>query len=398
MKNKRNRKKRSSSLVQLFRELNQVQKQGKNLGQTNSEEETSEPVQVFGEQQPLHNPLSDPEGLKKTGEKISERVIDYVERPEKEWKTPKLTWLKNLIWPTPRQNVKKKQVIRMDTPGLTTQQKIWIGTQTIIVSLLPLCLYLVLPAFMMYVGMVVRQWNDSAAAFVNASGNFYYAIGIVLCFFLIRWKIIRGGESFQDAVTLYWDHPDWERAAGYAILGIAASVFLSAAFTLLPFFTSYKNMTENAFQRTDLILAMISVFITAPICEEIIFRGLMLNRLLSQFSERTAVLLTSAIFAACHGNLAWICYAFVMGWLLAFVSVKEDNIFYSIILHMAFNFWTVVQLLIRQSDRFSEFLFGSWYLIAGYGLLAFLGLVAWFKMHPEFVEDIKDWMQRKERI
>lgn len=395
MKNKRNKKKRSNSLVQLFRELNQVQKQARGSGN----EASDQPFVPFYEQpQNEKKPLPDPEDLKKKGEKFSERVIDYVERPEKELKAPKFIWLKELIWPSPKYHKKKKEIIRMDTPGLTTQQKIWIGTQTIISSLLPLLLYLVLPAFMMYVGMILRNWNDSTAAFVNASGNFYYAIGIVLCFFLIRWKIIRGGESFRDAVTLYWENPDWKKAAGYAILGIAASVFLSAAFTLLPFFTSYKSMTENAFRRTDLILAMISVFITAPICEEIIFRGLMLNRLLSQFSERAAVILTSAIFAACHGNLAWICYAFVMGWLLAFVSVKEDNIFYSIILHMAFNLWTVLQLLIRQSYKLSDFLFGSRYLVAGYGLLAFLGLVAWFRMHPEFVEDIKDWMQRKERI
>lgn len=395
MKNKRNKKKRSNSMVQLFRELNQVQKQAHGSGG----EEGEQPFVPFYEQpQPMKKPQSDSEDIKKTGETFSERVIDYVERPEKELKAPRLTWLKELIWPSAKSYRQKKQLPRLDTPGLTAQQKIWIGTQTVISSLLPLFLYLVLPAFMMYAGMILRNWNDSTAAFVNASGNFYYAIGIILCFFLIRWKIIRGGESFRDAVTLYWDHPDWEKAVGYAILGIAASVFLSAVFTLVPFFASYKSMTESAFKRTDLILAMISVFITAPICEEIIFRGLMLNRLLSQFSERTAVIVTSAIFAACHGNLTWICYAFVMGWLLAFVSVKEDNIFYSIILHMAFNLWTVIQLLIRQSAWLSNFLFGSRYLIVGYGLLAFLGLFAWFKMHPDFVEDIKTWMQRKERI
>lgn len=157
-------------------------------------------------------------------------------------------------------------------------------------------------------------------------------------------------------------------------------------------------MTESAFQRTDLVLAMLSVFITAPICEEIIFRGLMLNRLLEQFSERTAVLMTAFVFAVCHGNLTWMCYAFVMGWLLAFVSVKEDNIFYSIVMHMAFNLWTVIQLIIRRIDNLQEFLFGSRILIFGYGLLAFLVLTAWFRMNPEFTEAAEKWIRGKERI
>lgn len=333
------------------------------------------------------------ENVRPKSEKISERLMEYVERPERELKGPRLTWLKSLLMPVPKKNRQRKQVLRLDTPGLTLQQKIWLGTQTIISSLLPLLLYMVLPAFMMYVGMVVRHWKDGAAAFVNASGNFYYAVGIVLCFLLIRFKLIRGGENFQDAVTLYWEEPDWSRAAGYVLLGVSSSIFLSAVFTLLPFFTGYKNLTENAFQRTDLALAMLSVLITAPICEEMIFRGLMLNRLLTRFSEKAAVLLTSAVFAACHVNPAWMCYAFIMGWLLAFVSLKEDNIFYSIILHMAFNLWTVIQLIIRRWDWLERFLFGSKVLIFGYGLVAFLAILAWYRVHPDFSEAAGDWIR-----
>ncbi len=384
---KNKKKRRQSSLKQLFGELNRVRKQDYGSGN-----ETSE---LPPKQQEMPAVSAD---IPKKSKKIPDRVMDYVDRPEKQFKGFKLGWLKSFFMPVPKKNAPKKQIVRLDTPGLTFQQKVWFGTQTVVSALLPLLLYMVLPAFMMYVGMVLRHWNEGAAAFVNASGNFYYAVGIVLCFLLIRWKIIRGGEDFQDAVTLYWRNPDWNKAVDYVILGIASSIFLSAVFTLLPFFNSYKTLTENAFQRTDLILAMLSVFITAPICEEMIFRGLMLNRLLAGFSERTAVLLTSAVFAACHGNLVWMCYAFIMGWLLAFVSLREDNIFYSILLHMAFNLWTVIQLIIRQSDRLQDFLFGSRFIIFGYGLLAFLVIAAWFKMHPEFAEDAKDWMRRRERI
>ena len=116
------------------------------------------------------------------------------------------------------------------------------------------------------------------------------------------------------------------------------------------------------------------------------------------WTDRTAVLMTAFVFAVCHGNLTWMCYAFAMGWLLAFVSVKEDNIFYSIIMHMAFNLWTVIQLIIRRIDNLQEFLFGSRILIFGYGLLAFLVLTAWFRMNPEFTEAAEKWIRGKERI
>ncbi len=353
----------------------------------------------FSGEAPGNTPETSGEPLDEQPDKMfADRVIQYVERPEKLPDVIGFAWIKKLLMPSSGRKKEKKKVIRLDSPELTFQQKVWIGTRTVISSFMPLLLYMVLPAFMMYVGMVLRHWTDGAAAFVNASGNFYYAVGIILCFLILRWRIIRDGESFQDAVTLYWRNPDWKKAAGYMIVGLSSSIFLSAVFTLLPFFSGYKNMTESAFQRTDLVLAMLSVFITAPICEEIIFRGLMLNRLLEQFSERTAVLMTAFVFAVCHGNLTWMCYAFAMGWLLAFVSVKEDNIFYSIIMHMAFNLWTVIQLIIRRIDNLQEFLFGSRILIFGYGLLAFLVLTAWFRMNPEFTEAAEKWIRGKERI
>lgn len=336
-------------------------------------------------------------GALHAGETISDRVMEFVERPEEPKRRISLHWLRAFLWPTVQDPKPKKPVRRMDAPGLSTQQRIWIGVQTILSSLLPLLLYLTLPGLMMCIGMAIRNWSGDAASFVNASGNFYYALGIVLCFFLLRWKIVRGGERFRDAVTLYLEAPNWRKAGSYAILGMAVSIFLSAMFTLLPFFASYKSVTESAFQRTDLALAMVSVFMTAPICEEVIFRGIMLNRLLAQFSERSAVFLTAAIFAACHGNLAWSCYAFVMGVLLGFVSIKEDNIFYSIVLHMAFNLWTVVQLLIRQSEGLERFLFGSRGLIAVYGLLTFLIMLAWCRVHPDFTEAAREWLKKKER-
>ncbi len=384
---KNKKKRRQSSLKQLFGELNKVRRQEYGLP-----DETQDPLLKQQEDTDVFG------NIPKRSETFSERVMDYVDRPEKELKGPDLKWLKRFLMPAPKKNIQKKPVVRLDTPGLTFQQKVWFGTQTLVSSLLPLLLYMVLPAFMMHVGMVVRHWTEGAAAFVNASGNFYYAVGIVLCFLLIRYKIIRGGENFQDAVTLYWQDPDWNKAVDYVILGVSVSIFLSAVFTLLPFFNGYKTLTESAFKRTDLILAMLSVFLTAPICEEMIFRGLMLNRLLAGFSEKAAVILTSAVFAACHVNPVWMCYAFIMGWLLAFVSLKEDNIFYSILLHMGFNLWSVLQLLIRRWDKLENFLFGSSLLIFGYGLLAFLVIAAWFKMHPDFTEAVKDWIQRRERI
>ena len=407
-------------MIDLFKELREVQRTaGQYYELSNDLDEDDEQSGLHNQNNPENLNSSDKineiksaeqAGLKHnidsfdTQQKLPDMVLDYVshsedrfahKKREKSSKRPKPV---RMLSANDGVEKEKKPIVRLDEPGLTTQQKIWIGTQTLVWAVMPLMLYIFLPALLMYIGMFIRQWNGSTDNFINASGNFYYAIGIVVCFIIIRWRIVRKGESFQEAVTLYLKETDVKKSLSYAFFGLSASLFLSAVFTLLPFFSGYKTMTEKAFQRTDLILAMISVVITAPICEEIIFRGLMLNRLLTRFSEKTAVLLTAIIFAVCHANPVWICYAFVMGWLLAFVSVKEDNIYYSIVMHMAFNVWTVIQLIIRQFDGLYTVLFGSKMIIFIYGLLAFICMFAWIKMNPEFMEKLQDWLQKQERI
>ncbi len=389
-------------MAELFKELREVQKAARDRYDISDDDAKIDGSAKSDQTDEKSGWLTDIKSVDK--QQIPDMVLDYVSHSE-----DRFTHKKNIEF-SKKVKVRKKEkkddekefetkpVIRLDAPELTTQQKIWIGTQTLVWSVMPLMLYMFLPALLMYIGMFIRQWNGDTDTFINASGNFYYAIGIVLCFIILRWRIVRKGESFQQAVTLYFKETDGKKALSYAFFGLSASLFLSAVFTLLPFFFGYKAMTERAFQRTDLVLAMISVLITAPICEEIIFRGLMLNRLLTRFSEKSAVLLTAIIFALCHANPIWICYAFVMGWLLAFVSVKEDNIYYSIIMHMAFNVWTVVQLIIRQFDGLYTVLFGSKMIIFIYGLLAFVCMFAWIKMNPVFVEKIQDWLQKQERI
>ena len=80
-----------------------------------------------------------------------------------------------------------------------------------------------------------------------------------------------------------------------------------------------------------------------PLVEEIIFRGYMLNRLLRRWPDLPALIVTTAVFSFMHGSSVWIVYAFVMGWIIGVVSMKENNILYGIFIHMGFNAPSVIQ-------------------------------------------------------
>ena len=115
----------------------------------------------------------------------------------------------------------------------------------------------------------------------------------------------------------------------------------------------------------------------APVVEEIIFRGYMLNRLLGWLDEKKSVMMVSVVFALCHVSLIWIVYALLMGVVLAKVSIEEDNIAYSIALHMGFNANVLPIWIINHVPELKAVLFANHGLIALYGVVSCV-MAVWF--------------------
>ncbi|KJY54002.1 putative CAAX amino terminal protease family [Bifidobacterium coryneforme] len=73
----------------------------------------------------------------------------------------------------------------------------------------------------------------------------------------------------------------------------------------------------------------------APVVEEILFRGAILNSL-KPYGKVFAIVTTSAMFGFFHGDLAQGLFAFVVGLVLGYLSC-EYSIFWSILLHISNN-------------------------------------------------------------
>jgi len=263
---------------------------------------------------------------------------------------------------------------------LTFEQKLWKGTETFLYSIRPLVLYLFLPAMLMTVGSLLFGGRTSDEV-VSESGNFYYTLGILLTIYLIYKRSVKRGSSLKEEATLELKDVNRKRIGYLLGMGFGFGFFFSALITVVPFpkvlMESYTSSSEILRSGTDQGLALLSTALFAPVAEEIIFRGYMLNRLLQWFQEKHAVWLVSVVFALCHVSPIWMIYAFLMGVLLARVSIVEDNITYSIALHIGFNVNVVPIWLINRSETLSEVLFANNLLIGAYGVI--FGLMAvWF--------------------
>ena len=110
------------------------------------------------------------------------------------------------------------------------------------------------------------------------------------------------------------------------------------------FMENNTNLLTEAIGGGSTLLRLISVGIVGPICEELVFRKLLIDRF-SRFGNTFAVIVSGLMFGLFHVNLQQFFYAFALGVIFGYIYVKTRNIVYSSILHMIINSYTSVLVL-----------------------------------------------------
>ena len=123
------------------------------------------------------------------------------------------------------------------------------------------------------------------------------------------------------------------------IMGFSLNMFVSLLFEVLPIpaelLEDYANQSSLLGEFS--VLSVLSTAIFAPLSEELIFRGLLISRMRRGVPLWLAVLIPSLIFGLIHGQILWICYAFMLGLLLSLICLRAHSTAASALLHMAFN-------------------------------------------------------------
>ena len=265
--------------------------------------------------------------------------------------------------------------VKQESGELTRQQRIWIWGRTLQRASFPLLLYVIVPAVCLAAGYVLWHQDMSAQEFFTYGGNFYSALGMILTLVILHRRSKKQGSSFFQDATLFLHKAEPKKAAAFVGFGLAAAVTVSAVLTLLPRWgvsTSYTEASQTMFKGRDVLFTVVTTVLTAPLTEEIIFRGYMLNTLMETFEEKQAVWIVSLVFAFCHGSALWILYALLMGLVLSWVAMREDNILYSIFMHMGFNLLSAVVWLVNSTAGGAGLFFSGKWLVAAYGLIGLM--------------------------
>lgn len=112
----------------------------------------------------------------------------------------------------------------------------------------------------------------------------------------------------------------------------------------------------------NLILGLITFGIIPPICEELLFRGVIFKGLKSK-GAAFAILVSALMFAIFHLSAEQFVYPFLFGILLAIIMWNTDNIVYCILAHATNNIVNIISQYVTRNEIAETFTHSSGFLI-----------------------------------
>lgn len=192
----------------------------------------------------------------------------------------------------------------------------------IIKAALFLLFSIILTGIVIFILMVIGLPNTSSAA-----------LATLISGILIVWIV-----KAKTKLSICFSKVKIEKLGKYVLFLLAFRfvVFLVYRFigTKIVFFTFLDKEWSAA-----TILGAVGAIFIAPFFEEILYRGIPTEYLLSRNTKRMViVLLTSFMFGLSHGpGIGHVLFFGLFGILLSLIYLKERNLWYCIILHFLYN-------------------------------------------------------------
>ena len=101
-----------------------------------------------------------------------------------------------------------------------------------------------------------------------------------------------------------------------------------------------KEVLNLAFENIFITIILVSMIV--PICEEVFFRGFLINGLERKFNLKISLLISSGIFSIFHIHIGSLFPTFILGICLGLLYIKSKSIYPSIFIHSIHNFLAVI--------------------------------------------------------
>ena len=143
------------------------------------------------------------------------------------------------------------------------------------------------------------------------------------------------------------------------LLAFSASLGLNILLTLTGFADSSQTYQEVADRQYGVAfgIGIVLYGLVSPLAEEVVFRGVIYNRLRRFYGPVIGVVVSAIFFGAFHGNLVQGVYGACMGMLIAYVYERQGSFFFPVLFHAVAN---LAVYSIAHEQAVQEALFTSW--------------------------------------
>lgn len=141
------------------------------------------------------------------------------------------------------------------------------------------------------------------------------------------------------------------------VLAVFLSLFLNVIFVktgISSMSSSYEATSTRQFS-LSLWAGLLMYGLCTPIAEEIVYRGLVYNRLRRYFEMPVPLIVAPLLFGIAHGNMVQLLYGFMMGFIICFVYERYGSFIYPVLFHIAANtaVYTVMKIDVLREAVFS---------------------------------------------
>jgi membrane protease YdiL (CAAX protease family) len=114
---------------------------------------------------------------------------------------------------------------------------------------------------------------------------------------------------------------------------IVSSELDNLAHYILPMPEMFRNVFETLMAKQAFVLAIIVMGVIPGVMEELFFRGLILDGLNRNYSQRKAIIISALLFGIIHLNPWQFLGGFIIGLISALICIKTNSILLSVYIH-----------------------------------------------------------------
>lgn len=218
----------------------------------------------------------------------------------------------------------------------------WSSLSKIVYLLFPIVIYYLvgdITEFILWwiLNIVAGNISETGLEFLTRNNDtlqgMIYGIGLIFSVLILR-KAALAEIKHEDAGKL--------KAKEYGILVLVALIS-SIGLNYLLYFTGLTKASETYNSVSDaqygvaFVVGLFLYGIMSPVVEEVIFRGILYNRMKRIFPVKLSMVVSALLFGLFHGNIVQGIYGFLMGLIIVFFYEKYKSFQAPVILHIVAN-------------------------------------------------------------